>query len=594
MSYKINKTDGILLVDLVDGRIDVDTTDITLIGRNYSGYGELFNENFVKILENFAAVSPPSNPLVGQLWYDTSSARLTVWNGTQFRSTDTTVVSAIEPTLLSGDIWIDSRRQQLYFNDGTGTTLAGPLYTRAQGPTGFKVDTINDRFGNPKTVAKIIVNSSEVALISRESFQAGVVQPGFGRDIGEGINLSSNYPDFEFRGTASRARQLIDASGDPFEPENFIRSNVNSVTTGTFHVNNNAGLRVGRDISLVTRMEIFPNAVVDDVINNNANYRLRVNANGISTDAIFINTENQSIGIWNNTPDPNVSLNINGTVKINGDLIIEGDAIQLDVNNLRVQDKLIELAATGDFISGNNSVVDGSGIVVLSSDNNKEWIWRTVTNSWTANTNIDITVGSSYRVNGAVVLTENTLGPTVTSAPGLTQLGTLTTLDVANFNFSSSTITATDSLTLNSASDIIIANNRRITNLGTPTSAQDAATKSYVDSLPIYMNLDITGLNNSAIETLLGTLIPSVTRNIGTPAYISTSVYSGTSTTNPTTTTNKTFVNVDAAGIQNQAVIADFSFSDQISSLTLTVIRGFKTFRWNGTIWQFEADSIVA
>ena len=54
MSYKINKTDGTLLVDLIDGRIDQDTTDITLVGRNFKGYGEIFNENFVQMLENFS------------------------------------------------------------------------------------------------------------------------------------------------------------------------------------------------------------------------------------------------------------------------------------------------------------------------------------------------------------------------------------------------------------------------------------------------------------------------------------------------------------------------------------------------------------
>ena len=65
MAYQINKTDGTLLVQLVDGSIDTATTDITLIGRNYSGFGESINENFVKMLENFANTAAPSNPLTG-------------------------------------------------------------------------------------------------------------------------------------------------------------------------------------------------------------------------------------------------------------------------------------------------------------------------------------------------------------------------------------------------------------------------------------------------------------------------------------------------------------------------------------------------
>ena len=54
MSYKLNKTNGELLVDLVDGQLDTTSTDISLVGRNYKGYGEAFNENLIKLLENFA------------------------------------------------------------------------------------------------------------------------------------------------------------------------------------------------------------------------------------------------------------------------------------------------------------------------------------------------------------------------------------------------------------------------------------------------------------------------------------------------------------------------------------------------------------
>ena len=73
MSYKLNKTDGTLLVDLVDGQLDITTTDISLIGKNYSGFGESLNENLIKMLENFSNSTAPSTPLKGQLWYDTSS-----------------------------------------------------------------------------------------------------------------------------------------------------------------------------------------------------------------------------------------------------------------------------------------------------------------------------------------------------------------------------------------------------------------------------------------------------------------------------------------------------------------------------------------
>ena len=82
MAYQINKTSGVLLVNLADGQIDTTSSDITLVGKGYTGFGESINENFVKMLENFANSSSPANPLAGQIWWDTSVSRLKVYTGT--------------------------------------------------------------------------------------------------------------------------------------------------------------------------------------------------------------------------------------------------------------------------------------------------------------------------------------------------------------------------------------------------------------------------------------------------------------------------------------------------------------------------------
>jgi hypothetical protein len=72
MSYIINKTDGTTLVTLDPGVLD-QSTSLYLIGKNYPNYGELQQENFVRLLENFANTTEPNAPLVGQLWYDTDA-----------------------------------------------------------------------------------------------------------------------------------------------------------------------------------------------------------------------------------------------------------------------------------------------------------------------------------------------------------------------------------------------------------------------------------------------------------------------------------------------------------------------------------------
>ena len=85
MSYQLNKTDGTLLLDLIDGQIDTASTNLTLVGRNYTGYGESFNENFIKLLENFSNTAAPSNPLTGQLWWNSSDQRLQVYDGSVWK-----------------------------------------------------------------------------------------------------------------------------------------------------------------------------------------------------------------------------------------------------------------------------------------------------------------------------------------------------------------------------------------------------------------------------------------------------------------------------------------------------------------------------
>ena len=97
MAYTVNKTDGTILATVADGTIDT-TTDLTLIGKNYAGYGEFLNENMIKLLESGANTTQPTAPLTGQLWFDKSGSLLKVYNGTQFKNLGSATASATAPT----------------------------------------------------------------------------------------------------------------------------------------------------------------------------------------------------------------------------------------------------------------------------------------------------------------------------------------------------------------------------------------------------------------------------------------------------------------------------------------------------------------
>ncbi|KKN10703.1 hypothetical protein LCGC14_1033950 [marine sediment metagenome] len=78
MTYHIKNSRGTILTTIEDRAVDLTSTSLVLHGRGKSPYGTSRNENLVHLLENFSAGSPPSNPIDGQLWWDTTDLR--VWD----------------------------------------------------------------------------------------------------------------------------------------------------------------------------------------------------------------------------------------------------------------------------------------------------------------------------------------------------------------------------------------------------------------------------------------------------------------------------------------------------------------------------------
>jgi hypothetical protein len=243
MSYVINKFNGEQLVVLQDGTLDT-TTSINLVGRNYVGYGESQNENFVWLLENFASQSPPSRPLIGQLWFNKTNNTAYAYDGNQWNPVGSATVSESAPTdPNAGALWFKTPINQLFVYTGTEWILIGPEAVNGFSSTKARSTFLDDTNGDPHPVIFLETNGIPLAICSGENF---TVHPnfsvaGFSNSIKNGINLSTNAKLIgNVEGNSLTADQLSTArliNGIPFNGSSNISiksSTSNFLKKGTY------------------------------------------------------------------------------------------------------------------------------------------------------------------------------------------------------------------------------------------------------------------------------------------------------------------------------------------------------------------------
>jgi len=287
MAYIINLTNGTIFATIADGTINT-SSSMVLVGKNYAGYGEFLDENFIHLLENSADTAPPGAPLTGQLWWDANANVLKVYNGTLFKVISTAAASASAPTSnVIGDLWYDTTNAQLKVYTGSTFLLVGPQFTAGTGVTGAIVDTITDNTAVNHVVIKLFVQDSVVGIVSKDAtFTPQVAISGF-TTVRPGITLStligSQIPLFQ--GIATSAQGLI--SGNVvLTPTNFMRSDQNTSTTGTLSVLNNSGLSVGDNSDF--RVTVAGTAVSVNNQTSDGNFSIGVNVGGTPTPALSI------------------------------------------------------------------------------------------------------------------------------------------------------------------------------------------------------------------------------------------------------------------------------------------------------------------
>lgn len=613
MSYVINKSNGDVLTEIVDGTVDQLSTNLTLLGKNSSSYGEVLNENFVHILENFANTTAPTRPIQGQLWYDTSEGRLKVYDGSSWKVSSGTVVSANIPVLSQGDIWIDSTRKQLYFNDGSQTLLAGPIYTEQQGVSGFQVIDIIDVNQISHTVVMMNVGGSLLGIFSKTQFTPvdpivgwsgplwvnssrysigdrvtfvvngkplafeaiatattgnfiGFVPPNtsptdsqFWKQIfiNPGFN-SSVLKDIKFSVSVSQADSLLASDGTAKTPSNFL-SSTDEITTavGSLVIQNPVPLKLGPQTNSEIQVSNTNFRVVSNSINQNFSV-VTLSNDGLTT-AIKADAFSKSVGIFTDTPE--ATLDVAGDVRIKGDLTVEGLTTTFSSSNLVIEDKLIELGkvsaiasrtgniasststttitgldsvvgiipgmaltkitGTGSFgsnpkvvsvdsetqitiiadtsntqgniqfsIGGATDVTANGGGISLEGTTVKKISWSSSNLAWNSTENFNIESGKDYMINGFDVISSLSsstfsLGVNVVSAPGLTSVGTLDSLQVKYLGFNNGSIsyvnpssTDGDITLVPKGSGVVDVSNKRIVNLADPSPMPGGASNA--------------------------------------------------------------------------------------------------------------------
>jgi hypothetical protein len=284
MAYTINLTDGSIFATIADGTINT-SSSMVLVGKNYAGYGEFLDENFVHLLENGANTTAPGAPLTGQLWWDKTTNTMKVYNGTTFKVISASTASSSAPTSnVAGDLWFDTTNQQLKVYNGSTWVLVGPASTSGQGTSGAIVTSITDNLSIDHVVVQLYVQNTIVGIISKDAtFTPQVAVAGFST-IGPGIQLSTTVSSALFRGTATDAQTV-----DGLDSSQFLRSDANDSTSGTLGVLNDTGLTVGADQDAKLSVTTATSEVVLQNQTQDANITLKVNDGGVVKNVIQVN-----------------------------------------------------------------------------------------------------------------------------------------------------------------------------------------------------------------------------------------------------------------------------------------------------------------
>jgi hypothetical protein len=602
MAYQINKTDGTIVSIVADGQVDDLSTNLTLIGRNYSGFGEALNENFVKLLENFANTTQPTRPITGQVWFDTSEAKLKVYTGTQFLPVSSATISSTRPSSLAiGDLWFDNSAGQLYFFDGTNPLLLAPAYSSTQGLSGLKVESILDTQNQTRVITSLYNNGLLIGIFATNSFTPKNAILGFSGSIIPGFNAGT-LSGIKFNVTSTNSEQLGGA-----EASKYLRNDVAANNhAGQLNIQTDLGLIFGSagqgNLFVSTGNVYLSNASSDKLLS------LNVRRGASQEDAILINSADRTVSVYTGFTDSELS--IGGSLVVEGDLTVNGTTTTINTANVTIEDKNITIA---DVVGPTNITADGAGITIKGATD-KTFNYIQASNWMQLSESLNLAASKALYIGGTLVIDGTSLGSSITSIPGVTSFGTQNVVNigpglppVTQMRLQDnriSTVSNNDNIEIapDGTGNVALIGSPKITGLADPTSAQDAATKEYVDatieSRPLVFSMDLSdGKPNSYIvNNILNTMAPIASYRDGTVAYILCTIISNGSSTldiNPLRSPSSGTFLTDLMG-GSASALTNLSFTTAtIPAQSVSTTRIIKTFTLQVGVWTWVSDAIL-
>jgi microcystin-dependent protein len=334
MPYIVNFTDNEnkTPITVYDNTSNTDTS-LTFPGRNVTGYGQTIGQNFLALLENFAGPSEPVNPIEGQLWFNTTTRTLQIFDGVGWKAASDIQKSVVAPSIEQskvGELWVDTVNQQLYVFSGTDWILVGPNFSTGllSGPL---VEQIIDTDNITRVVLTFYVEDKPVVIISKDSFTPKNSISGF-IAIRSGVNLSSTSDlgtggfTPKLYGTATSADGL-NVSGVIIDSGKFLRSDIINTTDFGLNIRNNSGLNIGVD----STFNLSNSTTAAKIYNSSAgsSIDLQLNSDGIPN--TILRVIDNKVGINNLAPEE--TLDVTGNARISGNIVISSTVGTTNLGN---------------------------------------------------------------------------------------------------------------------------------------------------------------------------------------------------------------------------------------------------------------------